>query len=1257
MKFNFRNSLCHGVILGFVLGMTPFAEGNVPDSVDRKKYHTLYEQARVDSDQKRENANQISEKIKTLEAEIQDFQDQIQSHNQSIQEGENETQGFYQDIQKRKTIIGELRSNIRSHQAEILVLEKDLEHGKKSLEATRSELTRQNQIYSDLLARREVLNRRIADLDSRFLENERRRAKKLEESARWSDEIDRLRLSRKAIKDRIEAVQVAIPQLEQEITRDEARVQRIDQKQREENREIKKLERQISQLESQEVSEAQKIAVYLDRIKQEKRSVAQAVEHQNQKKRQRDAASRQVTQAQSDVSTAKRNLSRLENEKSRLVSEKSQTEARIAKNAQNETDVRGKIQDSNQRQADLKSKIRKKEIQLTDLRSKPKSPEVKAAIEKTKRELSALKTKHSEAEARERRLKTKLRAIQANGKDEKRKLSRVSRKISTVDGEITSTESQVLESQKELKRLEKRLASHESAYQAAVAEVSKAQKKLDRAEQEAAGPKRKYDQIVSRLNQRRSEWAEKDSSIRELSRRRKEVASSIRFNRKKRADFEKELPLLRRDRRRVNRELATAESKIQVVLGEITQIETRMDEISRRRSRVVSDANYLDEQLKTQGEQVVRLQNEEAHWVEVIQQTEEHILSLKDQIQKGRQDISDHQIAIQQNQEQIDWLAQEKVRLESEVNQAQADLGVKERSLIQEQASFRVADQVAIQAEAETEKRWRKYNEVVAQYEKEFAQAKSRGEIQGARYGLSRGKVDGTQKGKLAGEQEGQTAGRQEGEWVGYRTGLENGRADGKKQGYEQGVQSSVAYQKGFQEGVPHGKTEAETFAQRTEYPRGRQERKAELLRAALRGHVDLENKNAIEGGEFLVLSELKSLPDGEEEILEEIDQVTEWIRKIQETNENARTQVPAPFSVVVDFSQAQCQLGFVDWVNACREGFKESYQAQYKTAYQQNYLDARNSAFDTSREKAFLASVQTREKEGYDRSYPVLFAKWNSKGALEAKSKGYLEGKQEGYDLRIASAKQEAYQRGVDDEGEFFQKNAVLRLSRVNGTAIGQKRSNAFFPGTRVAFHLDFANFGEVASVRGREVVEFQALTSNIVLESSSSYLTAIPARQSATVRSVIYARVHSRAKTGSRFRVVARLRAADGVAVERVFEGVVQQKIKVSPTFQFDQRPKVGGFFSGRKTHHIRVRLTNQSTGRLQQGFRVVLGTRVSGVKISTGEARSRVLQRGASEELELKYSIQEKSLKGKNVPLKVSGYYGQELLFEQVLTVRPR
>ncbi len=585
------------------------------------------------------------------------------------------------------------------------------------------------------------------------------------------------------------------------------------------------------------------------------------------------------------------------------------------------------------------------------------------------------------------------------------------------------------------------------------------------------------------------------------------------------------IPRLRNRIRNLRQTIPGQEANIANIETDLSGQRANLDDLIIRRDRVITRLNNTEQNMRYKNDEINGLVADYEDLARRKSNLEDHNYRLSNAINELEETISSNEGTISYYQSEIirlnqliDDLTDENVTLREQI----ASLEEAQRIAWN---NFRNADADASAAEEVTAQKLADYRKIRANYDRELAKAKASGKDQGLSVGNEMAIEPGDQDGTAAGNQEGKFIGRQEGLLFGYKKGLEDGTAEGKDAGYTHGINAPENYDAGYKVGWKQGKKNAYTYAHQTQYPRGRKEKKAELLSYTPNRQVTVDNRdqsgysagpgdfnpsNPLYGGEYDAPADHQN--DANDAAMSKI-----WnkIGSLEQQIDNLPTEssfevgnITVSFSV--DKTQANCEADYIDFINACYASYDSAYKGAYRRSYLSTYKESKEAAFQSLKQSTFNEFKDARWQEGRDEAYPISYEKWDDIGANEAQNTGYQDGKNNGYNENIATAEEREYELGVQDELKYFRNNAVLRL---HGAEIIKARKTTedgkFIAGDDLVINIKVANYGHQDSAKGQATVRLMALTNNVTVDGSQHDIVSIPSQTMAFVKFAAYAKI----------------------------------------------------------------------------------------------------------------------------------------------------
>ncbi|MCB0421712.1 MAG: hypothetical protein KDD61_12000 [Bdellovibrionales bacterium] len=1023
-----------------------------------------------------------------------------------------------------------------------------------------------------------------------------------------------------------------------EIAGIEADIRRNENEIRYSENEISKLYTRISDSEQDNIQMEQQIddnLVGIDRNRtrmiQLEREIQDISDEINRLEQRRRVVQENHDRQVREVQRTKDHHDRIEGQLSQLRREKAQTDKEVQDKLQSVQRITQRIDNlkkEKQTKIDaiprLRQQIQNHRTQIQQLQNK---------VEQAKQDLPKLQNRLSRIDAQQKKIQQniqeKRQEIQklqrSQDPQKKQKIEALQKEIVALRGQAQTLSQQEKNVRNQLQAKRKEMQDGQKGIQQNQAEITNKQSQIQSHEKRIA----EIDPQIQQLEQNRST---ESAQVPQLRKRSQDLQAKI----------ENIQPRYQQAKRELDKEqdkLTDIRQRLQLVRSNIQNKKEEQDRLDRH----VAQLRYDNQQLNTENRRL-----------------EGAIEDNRTTIRLSRETIAHLQNQISQNEQRITDLNQELRRKEGEETQLRSD--------------YAQADQVARQAEAVTEQHRQKYIAVQAQYDSEYKAAQNEGAQQGQPLGDAGGVAPGESAGRQAGTTEGESFGTEEGLLAGYLNGLQDGMTEGKTKGYQHGLHLPVNYDKGYKEGYEKGVQIAKEIAHRENYLPTRAEHKKKLLKEVLRNVVELDNKTArgslsVSGNGLVALSgEFPSLQalglaspssgnmiptttsaDSWDDLLALIDRVKAKMKAIPNHAVIDSGTGVVTFPIPVDRSQAQCHQRYVDFVNACLESFEEAYKDAFAASYKVAFRQEKIVAFDQARPLAYAKVETQRHAEGHQYAYAIAYATWDAIGADEAKNNGIKQGREDGRNNTIAKARQEATAKAVQDENQYFATNPVIRLkgvSFVNATTGKVAETKA---GDEILLSADVSNFGMMASQVGQVKVKWEALTNNVIVDSTLHKLVGVPGKTKAHVKSIAYAKIDPMAVLSETVRLKVTMYQPDGEMESQIIEFKTKQHLNAVIDANVEAEVEQNS------NQFVLVKISNKSKVDSPKDLEVKMtfpaGSGFDGRNDSGNFGR---LKAGETKSQMFTYDVKRAKV-GSTVPLTITVYFGGQVSAQKVYKVK--
>lgn len=555
----------------------------------------------------------------------------------------------------------------------------------------------------------------------------------------------------------------------------------------------------------------------------------------------------------------------------------------------------------------------------------------------------------------------------------------------------------------------------------------------------------------------------------------------------------------------------------------------------------------------------------------------------------------------------------------------------------------------------------------------------------------------GNSRGNAAGQTDGSKAGVANMNSIASRLGMANGSEEGRFEallrafvraevagfntGRAQGLASAEDATRGTQEGTATGTREARDHAEQVLKPRYytsefqrrlsdsdvRDEVAVKLAAAMAYFSSDEEEKSNEKQATIptLTAAELAQSRALKTSLDQRIESAIKEIARLRE--EQGRISVAAnvylaPTEIKAPIDAKTCEgvyKNVKDLVDACESSFKMAYDAKFMAVHRTEFMAGYTVAFN---------NVISREREAViQRDFAANYAE----GEAVARAVGLAIGKEEVYQARFAESRASSYQRNLPIEDNRVRSEAVTMVDQLfaaNGVAMMTEEPKfvssdryGITPGSSLTVAMVLKNSGMRATPEGGVKIRILEISSTLQSSRTVAPLKALPARKIVKTNADFGFKVADTATPGERVRLKAEIIYPGHDYVSSRTEKIeIEEMVGVSPEAKADvevtAEPQVANAFGFLRTLNLSVNLTAKYRG-LDKGYNVTLEEVGSNfVSFSKSKGDTKVLGQGQSEKVIMAYKIQ-KTARGKEVKMKLVVRYGNTVVEEQIITVKPR
>ena len=1074
----------------------------LPDYLDHSRYEQVYKEAKSFSDRERASTDRLKDQWRADVRRKQIAEDSITSNGEKISDNSEEIQYLNQQIIN-------LNLGIERLQSSIIDLESQKEVNQSRIDDLRSQLEALEREEHDLRERLSLVSHKLDNQQSlvnsleREVSQRNREVNDVHQEVRdITNQMERKKIEKANTEDRIYVIQSnALPQAR----REEKVVQGDLYTYRKEARELSE---QIDDMERTTIPDLE------HHLREAQSRVDQAGSELNSVSRDFEAAKRAIREVSENLEGATQRHLNLQDQLRELGN-------------QRETII-GQIEQKRDRKSKMRQQIDSLISSGKDLRSEVRH--ITSQWEAKKDEVKRLREGGVDTEEKRKRLgqlRQEVRDLRRKKTEKEKELQQTENRVaslrdreSTLADEIGSLEGQQINIGSQIEETERNVLQ-EASYV----------RELEFTLQSARDRKNRLENSFNRLSaQLREARVERNfyrdglnhaiTSLDSMRTRRREVVE-FRNNAKNKLDrvrqeiaqLESEIQNLRRQNVQLSQDLdhlrgeqLHAEGRLQGLRYQLEEADRQLADASWRRDEIQSEKADIGLLLTRHMDKIGERKGE-------MDDLSRQNFEIGSQIDGQREQIENHRVQIAYGESAIQSLEGAILELETSIVELREQIqGIKE-DIVRSRSQFEAQDQVAQKAESVTSAKLARYNEVKEAFDTIFNQAVAEGHSQGQTQGEQDGSNQGVVDGSSVGQQQGALIGTEEGLVFGYNKGLERGEQQGQVDGYKSGFEAPAHRQEGVDRGWAQGLKDAQTEAQRVDYPKGRKDERSRLMSQLPSNEVTLDNLEEWEGPDvFSATRDLKGhlvTVDSPEAARRPMNVIHNSELTITANGEEspmayhhlvsragvctATPNVDVPEFVVPDLSR--CDFQYTVFNQACKSHFGLAYFQFYEENYQKAHVEAVIPNCEEAQTVAFEENKNVKYQEGYDARYPIAFATSEAEGAEEARKKGFVDGKQRGFEENISEQRQIFYKNGRKDESRYFDESAVVTLELASLRKVNPGHSDIIVAGDELVLDMKVANFGMGNSARGAVKVQVEALTAGLLVPSQGWVdITSLP-------------------------------------------------------------------------------------------------------------------------------------------------------------------
>ena len=1069
----------------------------LPDHLDHTKHERIYQGAKEISDQERAMAKEIQDQWNLFTEEKIRFKDSINQkeqtitlHFEKIDELNLQIPNLDKEIESLSYEIKQWERRRNENQREEKFISTEIQDLEKEENEIQSKLDR---ITTDLNSQKENVHQLLQEQGRRTDEVSRgqQRTRELRRS------IESKKSQRMSNNDRINNIKFThIPSLRRKIRSSKNTVKSYKSEERQVKNQIDSTRSRVNEL-NRDVEVAER------RVSEEKRKLGPF-------ERALREAKQKVITARDDMNRVQSRYSSLTSQLDRLKSRRQQRKNKIQTLVQSNKNLRKTISDLQSRQKKISARIvqltqniKNKTQKIKQIKSRPQmSEDDKIRLQKLRSERKNLKQKKANRENKLKEVKSQLVGSNQKLEAQKKKVQSLRVKQKQIKALISSKTSEVNKAKGNLDRKTSLLSQAREnknqakgdfdrqsvAWKEATAQKAVLQRNLSEAKQKVISLSGKHDNLVKR---RKKEERQVTSFQRKLSKLNNKVNYLTGVNNElSHSIYESE------------RQLNQAEETLRYAERELNDVDLRLSNATQEKEKTQGEWNVVNGRLSQNLDQQSRLEKKRGDLISENLRIENQVWSNNNQIVENRETIALNKSDIHQLKNREIPLLQEAIRsLKDEVQ-------VLTRRIADTKSRFEAQDKRARDLENITSEKLAIYEKVKLAFDEIFNRSVVGGYNQGQEAGELSGSQQGTSDGLQEGTQEGAIVGKKEGLLFGYNLGQKMGREDGDNNGYKAGFQDPESRRVGLDKGLAQGLKDAQAEAKLRDYPKGRKEQRTEMMSQLPEQEVTLDNMINGNSGDFGLARDGATLAIASPQLhfLELSSILTSETRQTEGDSQDTQCIISSLYIEKPHVPEIyNCDFEYSVFNNACKKSFSETYINSYITLYRDRYSAEFYSSCEIERKRVFEAHKSIRFKEGYDETYHTAFTESEVIGAKEAQRENFLLGKKRGFDDNISEQRQIFYQRGRDDESNYFSENAVVKLLSASWRAVQPRSSGIVIAGDKLIAEVKVANFGSMDTTGGDLKVRAEALTSGLLISPSWTNLVSVPGNSVAHIINVL--------------------------------------------------------------------------------------------------------------------------------------------------------
>lgn len=1247
-----------GAVL-FTLAPATLLAQSVPDEVDHVRYRGMLDvlQGRLD---------ETREKLASLEAERASVRAEIERMTSDRTNLPARTSALNRDIQQRQERDRQLALEIADLNQTLERVAQDIARAERDLEALGAQWRDADQVRSRIDQDLRVLESQIANLQAQLDREIREERESLAQLERIERDIDRLQGRRQAmtqdLRDRQalhQAHQRELPQLKQQEAKLERQLQAAQAELKQSEDANTTAQATLKKLEADLASANQAVAPFQAKVDQSKKAVQAS-------KAQLDALEKITTDAEA-------NIKNMEERKAAAGQQMRTLEANRASQTSEVASASAALDAANIAASEATTKLQADKANLEAAQQA-----VREAIQQGRR------ADVPQLQATAKQLEEVLKASQATAAAATRSAAAARTLLAQKQDALKATVAQIETLTSFLGRVDgelaaerQKIAQNADAIRAKRQELQQNRQQLKTAEDELLAVSAERDRLAPLVQTARTAAAATQGRVAAMTEEVKRVRQERNQTERAIAKVQEAIAAFPQDVRQIENAITQNNREIQQRDGEAERERRLLSRIREDRVRVQQQLANLGSRAQATGQDLAQA-DRNARAAESIYRDRE---AQRDQLNlfagNTRRSIEANQRTQAELRQSVDASRAEISRNDARLAQIERDFGAISQRSNQLNQEIPTVAQAIRSLEAQVATADGNYRSRLTLFQRYLTEATGLGDKRGASNGQIEGSKAGAANLSSTAARLGTATGSEEGRFEALLRAFVRGENEGFRTGRLQGLASAEDASRGSQEGTASGTREARDHAEQVLKPRYYA---AEFERrltdptvsdevvvklaglALLRAEKSRLEKTVIPP---LTTAELALSRSTVTALDARIEAALKELGRIRD--EQARLRVAAnvylaPTAIAIPVDGKTCEgvyKNVSDFVAACQASYKLAFEAKFKDQHKSEFMAGYTAAF---------SAVTERERESVIQRE---FAANYKEGEAVARAVGLALGKEEVYQERFAEARARAYETTLSQEDRRVSAEAIALVDQRFATSgvVSQKELAAFSsgdkygitPGAGLSLDLVLRNAGLAATAEGAVKVRILEASANLKSERSVALVKSLPARKIVRTAADFGFKVSDTATPGERVRLVAEISyPGHDYTAARTERIELEEMVGVSPAatlaLEYTEAPQVANAFGILRSLNLAVTIGAQFRG-LDKPYSVSLeevGT--NWVNFSFSGRDTKVLGQGESDRIVMGYKIS-KSARGKEVKLKLVARYGNVVVEERLVTLKPR